>query len=174
MRSTNNLDTVLHPPLGGRPVYTVAEPSTRYDDRCGYRRMRARLARMTVCAVTLAMMAACQSSAGDAQHSGESGTGATEPGTTQPGDGASIDVGKGPCCLVARDDGVWVMNWRDETIQRIDPARRANRRQPPLQDDRRRGIHALGGRRLGKPLRSGDRQGGSINCSQGWSARHGL
>jgi hypothetical protein len=27
----------------------------------------------------------------------------------------------GPCCLVARDDGIWVMNLRDETIQRIDP-----------------------------------------------------
>jgi DNA-binding beta-propeller fold protein YncE len=76
---------------------------------------------MTVCAVTLAMMAACQSSAGDAQGSDESGTGTTQPGKTQPGDGASIDVGMGPCCLVARDDGIWVMNLRDETIQRVDP-----------------------------------------------------
>jgi streptogramin lyase len=44
------------------------------------------------------------------------------PGTPE-GEGATeIDMGMGgPCCLVARDDGVWVMNLRDETIQRIDP-----------------------------------------------------
>ena len=121
MRSTSNLGTVLHAPLGERPLYTGAELSPRYGVRCCFRRLLTRLARMTACVVTLAMMAACQSSAGDVQRSDESGTGTTQPGTNRPGDGAGIDVGKGPCCLVARDDGVWVMNLREETIQRIDP-----------------------------------------------------
>ena len=121
MRSTSHPGNVLHPPLGERPLYTGAEPSTCYGDSCGALRMLTRLARMTACVVTLAMMAACQSSAGDVQRSADSDTGTTQPGTNRPGDGAGIDVGQGPCCLVVRDDGVWVMNLRDETIQRIDP-----------------------------------------------------
>jgi hypothetical protein len=39
-------------------------------------------------------------------------------------DGVSkIVVGAGPCCLVATDDGIWVMNHRDKTVQLVDPDR---------------------------------------------------
>jgi DNA-binding beta-propeller fold protein YncE len=37
-------------------------------------------------------------------------------------DGVSnIVVGAGPCCLVATNDGIWVMNHRDKTVQLVDP-----------------------------------------------------
>jgi DNA-binding beta-propeller fold protein YncE len=39
-------------------------------------------------------------------------------------DGVSkIVVGAGPCCLVATNDGIWVMNHRDKTVQLVDPDR---------------------------------------------------
>ncbi len=41
-----------------------------------------------------------------------------------------IKVGTGPCCLVARDDGIWVMNLRDATIQHVDP--RSNEPDEPM------------------------------------------
>ena len=41
-----------------------------------------------------------------------------------------IKVGTGPCCLVARDDGIWVMNLRDATIQHVDP--RTNEPDEPM------------------------------------------
>jgi len=35
-------------------------------------------------------------------------------------DGVRIEVGRGPCCVVAAAGGVWVGNHRDVTVQRID------------------------------------------------------
>jgi DNA-binding beta-propeller fold protein YncE len=44
------------------------------------------------------------------------------PGLPEGEGVTEIDMGTGgPCCLVARDDGIWMMNLRDQTIQRIDP-----------------------------------------------------
>ena len=44
------------------------------------------------------------------------------PGLPEGEGVTEIDMGMGgPCCLVARDDGIWVMNLQDAAIQQIDP-----------------------------------------------------
>jgi streptogramin lyase len=71
-----------------------------------------------VSALTLAVMTACQSPAkDDARRSDEPSTGTTGG----YGDSVSIEVGTGPCCLVATESGVWVQNHRDQTLQLVDP-----------------------------------------------------
>ena len=94
---------------------------------------RRRLAR-TVLASTVAVAAvACGGSTDDASAPSDAeSTAVTEPvGATksevssQSATGAAksslIKAGTGPCCLVARDDGIWVMNLRDATVQHVDP-----------------------------------------------------
>ena len=44
-----------------------------------------------------------------------------------------IEVGTGPCCLVTGDDGIWVMNHRDHSLQHIDP--RTNQPGEPVSVD---------------------------------------
>jgi DNA-binding beta-propeller fold protein YncE len=40
---------------------------------------------------------------------------------TDVAESSLIEVGTGPCCLVPDDDGIWVMNHRDYSLQRVDP-----------------------------------------------------
>jgi streptogramin lyase len=75
-----------------------------------------RLLPAMVCAVALAMVVACQSSASRRENSDEPPTGAT-----RRGDSVRIEVGNGPCCLVVTEQGIWVLNRRDRTLQLVDP-----------------------------------------------------
>ena len=86
----------------------------------GVRLRRLRRAAAVAAAVVLAVVGAA--SIAEPLLSADPRPASETPGTPEGEGVTEIDMGiGGPCCLVARDDGVWVMNLRDETIQRIDP-----------------------------------------------------
>jgi DNA-binding beta-propeller fold protein YncE len=106
-----------------RPTVSTSAPdveSMLTGVRRGVRLRRLRRTVIVAAAVVLAVVGAV--SLGEPLLSADPRPASETPGTPEGEGVTEIDMGMGgPCCLVARDDGVWVMNLRDETIQRIDP-----------------------------------------------------
>ena len=80
------------------------------------RRLWRRWARTVLVSMAAITAVACGGSAEDA------GVGAPGVGaSTDVAESALIEVGTGPCCLVPGEDGIWVMNHRDRSLQHVDP-----------------------------------------------------
>ena len=74
-----------------------------------------RWARAVLAGTVAAAAVGCGGSTEDA------GVGAPGVGaSTDVAESALIEVGTGPCCLVPGEDGIWVMNHRDYSLQRVD------------------------------------------------------
>ena len=95
----------------------------------GVRLRRLRRAVAVAAAVVLAVVGAVR--LGEPLLSADPRPASVTPGLPEGEGVTEIDVGMGgPCCLVARDDGIWVMNLRDATIQHVDP--RTNEPDEPM------------------------------------------